>query len=185
MMMNSNPTRSASSQTTFETAILAIGFIIAAALFLTALPARTFSTLQSADLIYSSLEAIQPPLVVQGTPVARSTDSARVDTVTFTLTLIPGSDPLDLRDSRAVHISYRDGTQYRDALNWTAAAISGNGDLLLEAGEQAQISVDLAASAVLLAENSAFTLEVRPLTGPALHLNRTTPANLEPNMELH
>ena len=92
-----------------------------------------------------------------------------------------------------VVIAYRDNVQQVKSLPFDVKWIVGDGDDLLEEGELAEISVylkytngspegELTTNA--LTTNTAFTLEVKPPTGSVIGINRTTPAALEPVMEL-
>ena len=69
----------------------------------------------------------------------------------------------------------------------------GDGDTMLEADEQFQITVNLVtvAAANVIAgtwaapgPNQSFTLQVKPPTGAVLNINSSTPAALEAMMEL-
>ncbi len=80
-------------------------------------------------------------------------------------------------------ISYRDSTQQENNLTFGVDFIgSDDGDLLLEDGELAEITV--AVDDMKLPANRQFTLEVKPPTGSVIAINRTTPAALEEVMEL-
>ena len=80
-----------------------------------------------------------------------------------------------------------DANQVINEVTWTAAFIGNSDtDTLLEDGELAEITVDLAASSLTpaLAKNTEFTIEVKPPTGAVLNISRTTPPGFSPVMEL-
>ncbi len=59
----------------------------------------------------------------------------------------------------------------------------GDGDDLMEAGELAEITVDV--SAQTLGANQPFALEVKPPLGGTMMIARTTPAGLDTVVDLH
>jgi flagellin FlaB len=60
----------------------------------------------------------------------------------------------------------------------------GTADTMLEDGELAEITVDLATAGLSLPANTEFTLEIKPPTGAVLNMTRTTPAAISAVMEL-
>ncbi len=66
---------------------------------------------------------------------------------------------------------------------WTVNWLVGDGDNLMEAGELAEITIDV--SAQNLGANQAFTLEVKPPLGGTSVIARTTPAGLDAVIDLH
>ena len=113
-----------------------------------------------------------------------------VDSVVFTVSPVSGGEPINLDDSTGspvVVIAYRDNTQAEASVDFTTTWIVSNettADNLLEEGELAEIEVDLTGLTTALAENTEFTLEIKPPTGAVIGINRTTPAALEAVMEL-
>lgn len=180
-------------QAALEAAIILIAFVVVASVFAFAvLSAGTASTAKGEQAIYAGLQQVQSSMAMKGALVIEKNASAStVDNVIFDLSLVSGSAPVNLDDaaaSKVVVISYRDATQSVPNLTWTADFLvfgeSGTADNLLEEGELAEITVDLAGSSVTLGTNTPFTLEVKPPTGAVIQINRTTPAALEDYMEL-
>lgn len=174
-------------QNALETAIILIAFIVVASVFaFTILSSGSESTSRSEAAINAGLEGVQSSMSVKGAIIAESTGGTAVDDVVFTLALVSGGDPVDVTDSsgdNTVVIGYRDDTQFINEVDWTVNWVGTNdGDNLLEEGELAEVTVSLTSAA--LAENTAFTLEIKPPTGAVLDINRTTPAALESVMEL-
>jgi flagellin FlaB len=173
-------------QTALEAAIILIAFVVVASVFaFTILSAGSASTEKGEEAIYAGLEGVQSSMAVKGAVVAES-DGTSVTSVIFTVSLVSGGDPVNLADDtdKVVVIGYRDSTQREPNLGWTATWVVNNGteDDMLEDGELAEIAVDL--TGVTLAENTEFTLEIKPPTGAILGMTRTTPAALETVMEL-
>lgn len=169
-----------SGQTALETAIILIAFIVVASVFaFTILSAGSASTEAGEEAIYSGLEGVQSSMDVRGTIMAEDagTDGS-VDTIVLRLTLVAGGQPVDLTASGDVVVSYRDDTQFINEVAYTLAWVGANdGDALLEADEQAELTIDV--SGASLGSNTDFTLEIVPPDGAVLSLNMSTPAALE------
>lgn len=138
--------------------------------------------------------------------------TASVNELVFTLALAEGAEPVNFTmtgDSDAdgklsdetgsthtVVISYVDANQRADDLTWRYAEYGpGDGDALLEAGENFRITIgadknggsDLLANALnpRLGITTAFTIEVRTPNGEALYIERATPDSLNPVTNLN
>lgn len=181
-----------SGASALETAIILIAFVVVASVFaFTILSAGSASTEQSEESIYAGLSNVQSSMSTKGAIIATS-DGSIIESVVFTLALASGGDPVNLDDAaNVVVIDYRDETQAASNLTWTATPVVGDSDDMLEADEQFQIEVTLGTGTMLagatwadLAENTQFTLQVKPPTGAVLNINATTPAVLEAVMEL-
>jgi len=180
-----------SGQTALETAIILIAFVVVASVFaFTILSAGSASTEKGEQAIYSGLEGVQSSMAIKGAVIAKENGTTgEVGDVIFTVALASGGDPVNLDDTAAtkvVTIGYRDATQFENNVDYTVAFITnvGTANDLLEDGELAEVTVDLSGLTTPLAENSAFTLEVKPPTGGILQINRTTPAAIEAVMDL-
>ncbi len=177
-------------QTALEAAIILIAFVVVASIFAFAiLSAGTASTERGEEAIYSGLESVQSSMSIRGAVIAAEAGApgGTVNTVTFTLALVTGGEPVDLTAGagQRVIISYRDDDSYVNSLTFVTSFIGTNdADMLLEDGELAQLVVTLPAAPDTLGPNTQFTLEVKPPTGAILNITRTTPAALEPIMEL-
>jgi flagellin FlaB len=181
--------RDESGQTALETAIILIAFIVVASVFaFTILSAGTASTERGEEAIYSGLDGVQSSMTIRGTVIGQDAGSGNLDTVTFTVAMVAGGDPVDFTAApdNTVIIGYFDAGQFVNEVPWTVDWVGGNdGDDLLEEGEVAEITVDLAAGLTTpLGANTEFTIEVKPENGAVFTINRTTPATIETVMEL-
>lgn len=183
-----------------ETAIVLIAFVVVASVFaFTILSAGTFSTERSKEAVYAGLSEVRGSLELKGSVLADS-DGSKVTNVVFTIANVAGGEPIELTpptdansdglaDSGSSHkviISYRDENQRRSDLAWTVSYKGKNdGDNLLEAGELAEITVDMTAITPTLGANTTFAIEVKPPEGAVLVVERTTPPTLDPVMDLH
>jgi len=184
---NFNLRRDESGQTALETAIILIAFIVVASVFaFTILSAGTASTERGEEAIYSGLEGVQSSMAIRGTVIGQGS-SGNLDTVVFTVAMVAGGDPVDFTAApdNTVIIGYFDAGQFVNEVPWTVAWVGGNdGDALLEEGEVAELTVDLAGLGTPLAANTEFTIEVKPENGAVFSIHRTTPATIEDVMNL-
>ncbi len=197
-MARTNCFKNERGQTALETAIILIAFVVVASVFaFTILSAGASSTEKSEGAIAAGLVGVQSSMSTRGSIIAMgdaATPPTYVDNVTFNLALVSGGDPVDLTPDdpataaafeNVVVISYRDTAQVENQIPWDVAWVGQNdGDNMLEAGELAEITIDLSGLTPALGPNTAFTLEVKPPTGAVFQLNSTTPAAIEPVMEL-
>src|SRR5690606_15884335 len=146
-----------SGQTALETAIILIAFVVVASVFaFTILSAGSSSTEKGEAAIYSGLENVESSMTIKGAVIAEEVaDSDTVDSVSFTVALAGGGAPVDLTANKAVVIGYRDADESVSSLEWTATFIVQQdndpaGDMMLEDGELAEISIDLAGQTTAL-----------------------------------
>ena len=110
----------------------------------------------------------------------------KVQEVVFTLATVTGGDPVDLtpHPNNILVIDYRDSVTRVSDITWTVAFVGDNDeDNLLEARELAEITVDV--STFDIKANSTFVVELKPPTGGTMPLERTTPAQIDPIMDLN
>jgi flagellin FlaB len=168
--------------TGLETAIVLIAFVVVAAVFsFVVLSTGLFSSERGKETVYAGLSKTRGSMELTGGVIA-TTDGTNVTDLTFGLTLAAGGENvnLDVTDptNRTV-LSYIDDTVFTNDMTYTTTEVIGDGDSLLEPGELAQIDVDMTAECgCTIAENSTFTLELKPPTGSYLVIQRTTPASV-------
>ena len=112
--------------------------------------------------------------------------------VSFTLTNAMKGQAIDLTpnplggNTSVTVISYTDNNQHISNLPWDVKFIGkNNGDYLLEQDEQAVVTVNLTGLTTPPVIYSTFTIEVKPVTGASLVINRTLPARIDDVMDLH
>jgi len=197
-----DPRRDERGITGLETAIILIAFVVVASVFAyTVLSAGIFSSQKGQEAVYAGLAQTRATMEIKGSLFAYGNGTPgnlTVDRVSFTLTNAMKGQAIDLspnptgNDTHVTIISYTDNSQHISDLPWDVKFIGkNNGDTLLEQDEQAVITVDLetVANGGLLTVSpgtySTFTIEVKPVTGASLILNRTFPARIDPVMDLH
>jgi len=182
--------------TGLETAIILIAFVVVASVFAyTVLSAGIFSSQKGQEAVYSGLAETRATMEVKGSMFAYGNGTAgnmTVGNVSFTLTNAMKGQAIDLspnptgNDTHVTIISYTDKNQHVSDLPWNVTFIGkNNGDNLLEQDEQAVINVDLSSLGPAPVAYDTFTIEVKPVTGASLILNRTLPARIDAVMDLH
>ena len=176
-------------QTALETAIILIAFVVVASVFaFTILSAGSSSTEKGKQAIQAGLEGVQSSMNVKGSIIAEGSGTAVSDAI-FTLSLVAGGSPVNLSSTaKEVVVGYKDQAQFENDVPWTIKWIVSKqtpADDMLEEGELAEITVDLSGLGTALGSNTAFNLEIKPPKGAVLNINRTTPAAIQPVMDLN
>ncbi|MCA0454608.1 MAG: flagellin [Chloroflexi bacterium] len=176
-------------QTALETAIILIAFVVVASVFaFTILSAGSSSTEKGKQAIQAGLEGVQSSMNIKGSVIAQGS-GGNVDDIIFTLSLVAGGSPVNMSTAdKEVVIGYKDAEQFENDVSWDIAWIVSKqtpADDLLEEGELAELTVDLGSLGTPLSANTAFNLEIKPPKGAVLNLNRTTPAAIQPVMDLN
>ena len=77
-------------------------------------------------------------------------------------------------------VTLHTASQTSDDLSWIKTAVGkDDGDVTLEAGELAELTVDVSGLSPRLTSSSSFTMEVKPKAGSSLVFERTTSANVD------
>ena len=201
--------------TGLETAIILIAFVVVAAVFAyTVLSAGIFSTQKSQETVYSGLEEASGSMQLKSGVIAEDTGADvgetadDVDLVKFVVSNSAGGGAIDLTspvddnenagagdglaDSDSTHkmiVSYLDENQRYADMDWSKTELGyGDGDDLLEAGEQMEITVSLEyvdTVGTSLVKDTEFTLELKPAEGGSLVITRLTPHRIDPVIDLH
>jgi flagellin FlaB len=187
--------------TGLEAAIVLIAFVVVAAVFsYVVLGAGFFSTQKAQEAVHTGVQQAASSFEILGdvygvdttTPIP--TPHVQINYLNFTLGLAPGGMPIDMSKLTMVFANQsirKDiGKPLAPALlipnanptvnNWSIVRdINGNGNTLLEGGEQMDIVVHLEESRYSIAARDAFTLEIKPIVGPALSIARTAPGGID------
>jgi archaeal flagellin FlaB len=186
--------------TGLEAAIVLIAFVVVAAVFsYVVLGAGFFSTQKAQESVYTGVQQASSSFEILGDVygVDTSLGGAQINYLNFTIGLAPGGMPIDMTKLTMVFAnqSVRDDISKPAVLlnnpnpganQWAIARdINGNGNTLLEGGEQMDIVVHLAESTGSIAARDTFTLEIKPIVGPALSIARTAPGGIDPVNRLY
>jgi len=188
--------------TGLEAAIVLIAFVVVAAVFsYVVLGAGFFSTQKSQEAVYTGVQQAASSFELLGDVYGVDTTGGgvQINYLNFTVGLAPGGMPIDMTKLTMVFAnqSVRQdigkplGAPLRPnanppANNWSIVRdINGNGNDLLEGGEQMDLVVHLQESKSSIAARDAFTLEIKPIVGPALSIARTAPGGIDPVNKLY
>jgi flagellin FlaB len=166
--------------TGLETAIILIAFVVVAAVFaFVVLSTGLFSSERGKEAVYAGLAKTRSTMTLSSGLIANSNAGlTQIDTIEFDLTLAAGGDTVNLDPtavSNSTVITYFDQDNVVPDVNFTAVALRGDADTLLEPGELMRITIDLAAEGLTVGPNMSFSLEVKPPTGSYLVIQRTAP----------
>jgi flagellin FlaB len=180
--------------TGLETAIILIAFVVVASVFAySVLSAGIFSSQQGQEAIYAGLAETRATMEVKGDMFAYgNTTTGKITAVTVTLTNTLGGQAIDLtpnptgNETHTTIISYTDSNQHVADMPWTVSWIGkNNGDKSLDQDEQAVIRINLSGLNLIPGPYDQFTIEIKPIVGAPLILNRTLPAAIDAVMDLH
>jgi len=182
--------------TGLETAIILIAFVVVASVFAyTVLSAGIFSSQKGQEAVYSGLEEARASMTVKG-PMFAYGPGGNVTSVSFCLVNTMKGQAIDLTASggngtsdNVTIISFTDSEQHVADLAWSTSFVgTSNGDALLENEEQAIVTIDFTdtdAPVTGLDIYDSFYIEVKPVTGASLVMERTLPGRIDPVMDLN
>ena len=178
--------------TGLETAIILIAFVIVASVFaFVVLSTGLFSAERGKETVFAGLEKARGNLEVRGALTVTDADTNGTiddnDEIRFNVALAAGGFPISIDPAaytNTVVINYIDGQDRLADVDYTVDWILSDGDILLEVGELAEITVNPPAGSTLIA-NEIFTLEVIPPSGGTNLINRTMPPAIDDVMDLH
>lgn len=193
--------------TGLETAIILIAFVTVAAVFgYAVLSAGLFSAERGKETVYAGLAQAKANMELSGSVIVLSDNAnppTQAATIIFTLRNAIAGTPIDMTPpgtsgtpaNRCV-ISLTTANAYYNNIMWTAAAIGvADNDALLESGEQLEVTVDVLAlkdahnvayaTPPALGTNSWFNIQVKPMLGSYMTVQRTLPAGLDLVMDMH
>jgi len=185
--------------TGLEAAIVLIAFVVVAAVFsYVVLGAGFFSTQKAQEAVHTGVQQAASSFEILGDVYGVSTTGGgQINFLNFTLGLAPGGMPIDMTKLTMVFANQSVRNDINQSIpllsnpnpavnQWSIARdINGNGNTLLEGGEQMDIVVHLQESTGSIAARDAFTLEIKPIIGPALSIARTAPGGIDPVNKLY
>lgn len=197
--------------TGIESAIILIAVVVVASVFAyTVLTSGIFTAQTGKDAINAALTRSSGTLTTlggvvlkdSGGPTGSTAGDDQVDQVVVTVSLalddgavdmtstVDSDNDGDLSDETGLThttiAAYLDATQRVDDLAWTAAEVGvGDGDALLDPGEQWQVTFNVSQLGTALGVDTEFSIEFKPRDGGMLTLRRTTPEVIDNIMYLY
>ncbi len=188
--------RGQAGMTGLQTAIILIAFSTVAAVFgYAVLNAGLYSAERGKETVYAGLQQARANMEIAGSVIVES-DNTDAVTIIFTVRNAIAGAPIDMtanaggNENRFV-ISLTTADVYYNNIEWSVAAIGADdGDNLLEPGEQMEVIIDLTGlgagfSHPTLGPNDWFNVQVKPMQGSTMTIQRTLPAGLDPIMDMH
>ena len=196
--------RRQAGMTALETAIILIAFSAVAAVFgYAVLSAGLFSSERGKESIYAGLQQAKANMEISGSVIVTSSNiTSRATAILFTVRTAIAGTPVDMTPNdgatagknRCV-LSLTTAKAYFNNIPWKCVPIGNNdGDNLLEPGEQMEIVVDLtgawtafqtSGSWAPIGASDWFNIQVKPVMGSTMTIQRTLPAGLDGIMDLH
>lgn len=178
--------------TGLETAIILIAFVtVASVLGYTVLSAGIFSAEKGKAAVYQGLSQAQASMEVKGSVIATG-DGTTVSNVSFTLASVLNDQDVDMtappNNTLVINYSDSEGASATN-LDWTATPQgihSTDSDSMLKPNEQMVMNVVLPPTAAAnLKAYDTFTLQIIPVTGSAITIQRTLPGVISGAMDLN
>jgi len=174
--------------TGLEAAIVLIAFVTVAAVFsYILLGAGFFATQKSQEVVQTGVKQATSSLELVGSVVAKgNTSTNKLKSVTFTLQLAAGGQPIDLSKTTITVLNPKDGTRKifvaSEITNWIYSIQRTNHDNYLEEFEKAEITLDL--STLDLDPNEIFIIEIKPPFGATYPIELKVPPAVDDVMVL-
>jgi flagellin FlaB len=198
--------------TGLETAIILIAFVVVASVFAyTVLAAGVFASQKTSEAVYSGMANTGSLMQFSGSIIGiGNTTNNDVDELVFNVgnalgsqaisvdwtnpvdnvinaTGLPGQDYLP--DSTSTHVTtigVRTPNEVVFDVMYTATPKGwGDGDQVMETGENFEIVVDLRGLSSTISPYMGLTFEVTPPVGAVIRVKKTIPADIEAVMMLH
>jgi archaeal flagellin FlaB len=176
--------------TGLETAIILIAFVtVASVLGYSVLSAGIFSSERGKETVYAGLQQAKASMQVRGSVYAMDTDldteisgntTKTVDSIQFTLASVLSDESVDFGN---VHINYSDNAVALTDVHFSTTLIGGNVVATSPVlGPNEQMVVSIAASdlpGATITAYDTFKLQILPVTGASITIQRTMPGDIK------
>ncbi len=181
--------------TGLEAAIVLTAFIVVAAVFsYMVLGAGFFSTEKAKEVVHTGVEQATSSMQFSGDIIAKEGSTA--DTIGYiiaTTTLTAGESSIDIGSGSAnsnLTISYSDSLIYAPDATWSRTWIeTRDSNDMLDYGEKVELNITVPASSLLAANATAtdaeIAIDIKPVTGAILPINKRTPSAIDAVMVLN
>ena len=174
--------------TGLEAAIVLIAFVTVAAVFsYVLLGAGFFATQKSQEVVHTGVKQATSSMELVGSVVANGdTGNNKLTSVTFTLQLAAGGQPIDLSKTFITVVNPKDGLRKSfvasEVDNWIYSIQGDNPDDYLEEFEKVEITLGL--SGLDLDPNEDFIIEIKPPIGATYPIELKVPPSIDSVMVL-
>jgi flagellin FlaB len=190
--------RSQAGITGLQTAIILIAFSTVAAVFgYAVLNAGLYSAERGKESVYAGLQQAKANMELSGSVIVKSDNVTKQATeMFFTVRNAIAGTPIDMTpnaggDENRCIISLTTADVYCNNVKWNIKKIGNcDSDNLLEAGEQFEVTIELTDLGGTFTDpdigvNDWFNIQVKPMQGSTMTIQRTLPAGLDTVMDLH
>ena len=182
--------------TGLEAAIVLTAFIVVAAVFsYMVLGAGFFSTEKAKEVVHTGVEQATSSMQFSGDIIAKANGSPAntIGYIIATTTLTAGESSIDIGSGSAnsnLTISYSDSLIYEPDADWTRNWIeTRDSNDMLDYGEKVELNITVPASSLLAANATAtdaeIAINIKPVTGAILPINKRTPSAIDSVMVLN
>lgn len=169
--------------TGLETAIILIAFVVVAAVFaFVVLSTGMFTSDRSRETILAGLAKTRGSMELSGSVIGTS-NGTELTAISFDVALAAGGSSVNWDPSATNNktiVSYQDDSVNINDMTYTTTVIAGDADNLLEPGELFEITLTNidAVAGVDVNASDTFTLELQPVSGAVMVIQRTLPAGI-------
>ena len=176
--------------TGLETAVILIAFVtVAAVLAYSVLSAGIFSSSKGQQAVYSGLQSAKASMELAGgvkalgtcATVNGTTICTNVSSLTFQIHSVLADETVDMGKTR---MDYTDTRTYMPNVSYAFYDLTSGSTTTLGPADLGQVTVNMTFGASLGAYDT-FTLELIPVTGAAVTIQRTLPGQMTAVMDLH
>ncbi len=139
--------------------------------------------------ISSGIQHAKTDLEIAGPVLVKSKDSVEVSDILFVVRNVTAGKQIDLTPSdgsafsrNTMHVDLRTASDFLENIRWKVEpVISNNPDMMLEFGEQFEITIELKnlgagkSLSFPISSNSHFTIVLKPNAGATITMQRTLP----------
>ncbi len=180
--------------TGLEAAIVLTAFIVVAAVFsYMVLGAGFFSTEKAKEVVHTGVEQATSSMQFSGDIIAKEGTTDTIGYILATTTLTAGESSIDIGTGSAASnltISYSDSNIYKANATWNRSWIERRDtDDMLDYGEKVELNITIPAGALLLTAATAcdaeIAINIKPVAGAVLPINKRTPSAIDSVMVLN
>lgn len=185
--------------TGLEAAIVLTAFIVVAAVFsYMVLGAGFFSTEKAKEVVHTGVKQATSALELCGNVIAKGDEgNETVSYIIVTVTLTAGESSIDIGANSTTSnltISYADSSIYTPDANWSQTWIERrDSNDMLDYGEKVELNVTVPTGSLLnptgnttgSAPDALFSMDIKPVTGAILPINKRIPSAIKSVMILN
>jgi len=180
--------------TGLEAAIVLTAFIVVAAVFsYMVLGAGFFSTEKAKEVVHTGVEQATSAMQFSGDIIAKEGTTGTIGYIIATTTLTAGETSIDIgtgSDDSNLTISYADSSIYTPDADWSRNFIeSRDGNDMLDYGEKVELNITVPGGSLLATNTTAtdaeISINIKPVAGAILPINKRTPSAIDAVMVLN